>query len=235
MKGNLYLIPCLLGDASVSLSLPIENKHIIENCSEFIVENIREARRFIKKSGASNNLDTLVFHTLNKRTQPQDINNYLNTIDTGKNIGIISDAGCPGVADPGAAVIEIAHKKNIKVIPLIGPSSILLSLMASGFNGQSFSFHGYLPKEKFELDKKLRLLEKDSKTQNQTQIFIETPFRNDKILDNILATCNKNTLLCIATDITLDSEFIKTKNISDWKKNRPRINKRPTVFLLYCQ
>ncbi|MDL2223601.1 SAM-dependent methyltransferase [Bacteroidales bacterium OttesenSCG-928-M11] len=233
MQTALYLIPVTLGDTPITQVLPTYNREVILTIRHFIVENIRTARRFLKQTDASINIDELTFFVLNKHTRAEELDQFLTPVLNGCSVGIISEAGCPAIADPGADVVGIAQRKGIKVIPLVGPSSILLSLMASGFNGQSFSFHGYLPIDPNERAKSLKLLEQRIYTENQTQLFIETPYRNGKMLDDIIKTCKPGTKLCIATDITLDTEYIKTKNISDWKKSLPDLNKRPTIFLLY--
>lgn len=232
-KGTLYLIPTTLGDTAETADvIPMKVNSIINQIDEYIVENEKSARHYLKKAGIQKPLQELILHPLNQHTAPHEISGYLKSIGEGKNIGVISEAGCPGVADPGAEVVAIAHERNIKVVPLVGPSSILLSLMASGFNGQSFTFHGYLPKERTERIKKLKELEKAA-NRKQTQLFIETPYRNTHLLEDIVSTCESNTLLCIACDITLPSEFIKTKRVSEWKKQLPDINKKPTIFLMY--
>ena len=233
MHPALYLITATLGETPPKQVLPEYNIEIISRISYFIVENIRTARRFIKSILPNTDIDALTFFTLNKHTSPDDIAGYLNPLSDNKSIGIISEAGCPCVADPGADVVAIAQMRNFKVVPLVGPSSILLALMASGFNGQSFTFHGYLPIDAAERSKFLKLLEQNIITRNQTQIFIETPFRNNKMLENIIRNCRPQTKLCIAADITLPTEFIKTKSIEDWKKHFPDLNKRPCIFLLY--
>jgi len=231
-KGKLYLIPTTLGDSLTTYCLPEQIKDFVEICGEFIVENKRTARRFIKKIGANNDLDSLILHELNKHTNASEIPSYLKNLKNGINIGIISESGCPAVADPGANVVAIAHDKNIQVIPLVGPSSIIMALMASGFNGQNFAFNGYLPKNSAEKNKKIRQLEKVAAQLNQTQLFIEAPFRNQKLLDDILNTCLPATKLCIATELTTNAEKIITKTVLDWKKNIPNINKKNTVFLI---
>ena len=178
------------------------------------------------------NIDELTFFVLDKHTKPYDIPSFLNPIDQGHSIGLLSEAGCPGVADPGADIVLLAHNKKIRVIPMIGPSSILLSVMASGLNGQSFAFNGYLPVEKGDAIKTLKMLEDRSIKEKQTQLFIETPYRNLKILEDIIATCRPQTRLCIACDITTENEFIKTMTVAQWRKNKPDINKRPAIFLI---
>lgn len=232
-KGCLYLIPTTLGESQIDTVIPSHVKEIINTIDEYIVEDERSARRYLKKAGIIKDLAEIILHPLNKHTNTEEISSYLNNINNGKNIGIISEAGCPGVADPGAEMVKIAHQKNIRVVPLVGPSSILLALMASGFNGQNFTFNGYLPKEKGERIKKLKDLEKAIFQKNETQIFIETPFRNQNLLEDIVNICHPSTMLCIACDITLPSEFIQTKSVNEWKKKLPDINKRPAIFLIY--
>lgn len=233
-KGILYLIPTTLGDTTETADvIPVKINEIINTIDEYIVENEKSARHYLKKIGIKKSLQEIILHPLNQHTEAKEMSGYLNSIALGKNIGIISEAGCPGIADPGAEVVKVAHQKNIKVVPLVGPSSLLLALMASGFNGQNFTFNGYLPKERSERIKKIKELEKLAQQKNQTQLFIETPYRNMHLLEDILANCDNKTMLCIACDITLPTEFIKTKNIIDWKKQIPDINKRPTIFLIY--
>lgn len=233
MKGKLYLIPTTLGESQIDSVIPPHIKEIVNNIDFFIVENIRTVRRYLKKLDSSISIDDLTFYELNKHTSPNDINEYLKPTLEGKSIGLISEAGAPGVADPGADIVKLAHEAKIQVIPLVGPSSILLSLMASGMNGQNFAFVGYLPIKQPERIKQLQFLERRAQTENQTQIFIEAPYRNQKLLEDILKGCSSNTMLCIASDITLENEFIETKTISQWKKRVPDINKRPTIFLLH--
>ncbi|MDT8413355.1 MAG: SAM-dependent methyltransferase [Vicingaceae bacterium] len=231
-KGTLYLIPTTLGESAYDQVIPSFNNSVLQEIDVFIVENIKTARRFIKKMAPDKIIDDLVFHEINKRTNLDMLPTFLKPIDEGKNIGVISDAGCPGVADPGADVVALAHQKNIKVVPLVGPSSILLSLMASGFNGQSFCFNGYLPKEQKDRVRKLKDLERMAIAQKQTQLFIETPYRNQHVLTDLLANCNPNTKLCVAVDITMASEQIATKTIAEWKNTTIDLNKRPCIFLL---
>lgn len=233
-KGILYLIPTTLGDTAETADvLPVKVNDLINTIDEYIVENEKSARHYLKKMGIKKPLQEIVLHSLNQHTEPGAIWRYLQAIQTGKNIGVISEAGCPGIADPGAEVVRLAHENNITVCPLVGPSSIFLALMASGFNGQSFTFNGYLPKERNERVKKIKELEKTAFQKNQTQLFIETPYRNTHLLDDIVAVCDAQTKLCIACDVTLPTEFIKTKTIAVWKKQLPDINKRPAIFLLY--
>ncbi len=231
-NGTLYLIPVTLGDTPINQVIPDFNREIINTIDVYIVENIKIARRFLKKSAIKKPIDELIFFEINKHANQFDFPNFLNPLFEGRNIGILSDAGCPGVADPGADIVALAHQKNINVIPLIGPSSILLALMASGFNGQSFCFNGYLPKELKERKKKLKELEKRAIKLQQTQLFIETPYRNNNMLSTILENCFPTTLLCVAVDITLKSERISTKTIAEWKKIKLNLHKRPCLFLI---
>lgn len=230
---TLYLIPVTLGDSEPSRVLPAGNLEIIGRISFFIVENVRTARRFLKSVLPEIDIDSLTFFVLNKRTSPEIISGFLNPLEKGHDMGIISEAGCPAIADPGADVVSIAQERNVTVVPLVGPSSILLALMASGFNGQSFTFNGYLPIDAGDRTKMLKSLEQKATSGNTTQLFMETPFRNNKMLEDILRTCNPKTRLCIAADITLPTEFIKTKTIAEWKKQKLDLNKRPCIFLLY--
>ena len=231
MKGKLYLIPTTLGDSKVENVIPTYVLELINEINIYIVENVRTARRYLRKAGIKTPIDDLTFHVLDKRTKESELHSFLKEIKT-QNIGLISEAGCPGVADPGASIAAIAHERGIQVIPLVGPSSILLAQMASGFNGQNFAFVGYIPVKKPERLKAIQRLEKRSAIENQTQIFIETPYRNMHLFDDILHSCNKKTRLCIASDITLETEFIKTKSIAAWKNSRPELHKRPTIFLI---
>jgi len=229
----LYLIPTSLGETAFDKILPAYNIGIISELKFFIVENIRTARRFLKKANSQIDIDDLTFYELNQHTSPEQIISFIKPLFDGNNIGIISEAGCPAIADPGADVVALAQTHQFRVIPLVGPSSILLALMASGFNGQSFSFVGYLPIQANERSKTLKKLENRVYSENQSQIFIETPYRNMKMLEDILTACNVDTKLCIAADITLDTEFIQTKSIKNWKKQIPDLNKRPCIFILY--
>ena len=233
MSAKIYLIPTTLGDSPVENVIPKYVVDIINQTQHYIVENIKTARRYLIKAGIKTKIDDLTFYELNKHSSPEEYDSYLNPIKENKNIGIISEAGTPGVADPGADIVAIAHRRNIPVVPLVGPSSILLSVMASGLNGQSFAFVGYLPIKKPERIKRIKELERRSQVENQTQLFIETPYRNQHLLEDILSNCSPETKLCIATDITLESEFIKTKSIKEWKKGIPNLHKRPTIFLIH--
>ncbi|MCE3279778.1 MAG: SAM-dependent methyltransferase [Bacteroidetes bacterium] len=232
-KGLLYLIPTTLGDTAETMDvLPVKVNRVINTIDEYIVENEKSARHYLKKMCIQKPLQEIILHPLNQHTESSAISSYLNSITSGKNIGIISEAGCPGVADPGAEVVKLAHEKNITVVPLVGPSSILLALMGSGFNGQNFAFNGYLPKERGERIKKLKELEILAVKKNQAQLFIETPYRNMHLLEDLLGNCSHDTKLCIACDLTLPTEFIKTKTAGSWKKQLPELNKRPTIFIL---
>ena len=233
METALYLLPVTLGDTSIEKVLPSYNAEIIRGIRHFIVEDIRSARRFLKKVDHDVDIDSLTFYPLNKHTSPEDISSYLKPLIDGASMGVISEAGCPAVADPGADVVAIAQRKKLKVVPLVGPSSIILSVMASGFNGQSFAFHGYLPIEPRERSKKLKALEQRAYTENQTQLFIETPYRNHKMIEDILQNCRPQTKLCIAANITCDDEYIQTRAVKDWKGNLSDLSKIPCIFLLY--
>jgi 16S rRNA (cytidine1402-2'-O)-methyltransferase len=230
--GNLYLIPTTLGDNEPLEVLPISIKGAIENINYFIVENEKTARRFIKKISSKKSQSDLNLESLNKFTEPEIIPTFLQPCLEGHDVGVISEAGCPGIADPGADVVRIAHEKNIRVIPLVGPSSIFLALMASGFNGQNFAFNGYLPIEAGERKSKIKKLEKLSKDFDQSQLFIETPYRNDKLFAELCKTLNPYTKLCIACDITLPTEYIATKTIKDWSTEKLELHKRPAIFII---
>ena len=232
MQNKLYLIPTTLGDTSLVNVVPNQIFDLINEIDIYIVENIRTARRYLKKLNIKKEIDELTFFELNKHTSDNDINVFFNSYKS-QDIGLISEAGCPAVADPGADIVLLAHQNKIKVVPLVGASSILLSLMASGMNGQNFAFVGYIPIKKPERLKRLKFLEQRAKQEKQTQIFIEAPYRNMNLLDDILTICHQETLLCIASNITLDNESIQTKKIKDWKKNLPNIHKQASIFLLF--
>lgn len=233
MDIALYLLPVTLGDTAIEKVLPSYNKEIILGIKHFIVEDVRSARRFLKKVDAGIDIDGLTFYTLNKHTSPEDISGYLKPLAEGYAMGVISEAGCPAVADPGADVVAIAQRKNMKVIPLVGPSSIILSVMGSGFNGQSFAFHGYLPIEPSERIKRIKELELRIYNENQTQIFIETPYRNKKMMEDIVKACRPQTKLCIAANITCEGEYIHTKTVKEWRGKLPDLAKIPCIFLIY--
>ncbi len=233
MDKALYLLPVTLGDTDVDSVLPAYNKEVIKNIRHFIVEDVRSARRFLKKVDKDTDIDALTFYPLNKHTSAEAISGYLKPLEEGFSMGVISEAGCPAVADPGADVVAIAQRKNLKVVPLVGPSSIILSVMGSGFNGQSFAFNGYLPIEPAERAKKLKMLEQRAYSEQQTQLFIETPYRNNKMVEDILRTCRPQTRLCIAANITCEGEYIKTKTVKEWQGKVPDLTKTPCIFLLY--
>lgn len=230
--GILYLIPTTLGDNEPLEVLPILVKKRIEEINGYIVENEKTARRFIKKICPSKRQPTLQFFILNKFTQETELPDFLEPCLKGENMGLLSEAGCPGVADPGADIVKLAHTKGIKVVPLVGPSSILLALMASGMNGQSFAFNGYLPIDNKERKMELKRLEKLSFDKKQSQLFIETPYRNNKMMEEICTTLQPDTLVCVACDLTLTTEFILTKPVSYWKKNIADLHKRPAIFII---
>ncbi|HZH70190.1 MAG TPA: SAM-dependent methyltransferase [Flavobacteriaceae bacterium] len=232
-SGVLYLIPTTLGETNPLEVLPISVKKIIEETDIYIVENEKSARRFIKSICPGKSQPKLRFYHLNKYTNSIELPEYLEPCIQGQNVGILSEAGCPGIADPGAEVVKLAHNKNIKVIPLVGPSAVLLAMMASGMNGQSFAFNGYLPIEKSDRKKEIKRLEKLSFDQKQSQSFIETPYRNNAILEDLLQSLAPQTQLCIACDITLSSEFIVTKRVAEWKKSQVDLHKRPTIFIIH--
>ncbi|GHT53958.1 S-adenosylmethionine-dependent methyltransferase [Bacteroidia bacterium] len=232
-KPALYLIPVTLGETPIERVLPPYNTEIIAKIRHFIVENVRTARRFLKQTDPDFPIDDCTFFTLNKHTSRGELSEFLKPIADGYSMGIISEAGCPAIADPGADVVAMAQHKNIPVVPLVGPSSILLALMASGFNGQSFAFNGYLPIDGEERLKTLKQLEQRIYAEHQTQLFIETPYRNNKMIDDILKTCKPTTKLCIAADITTKNERIFTKTIAEWRKNTPKLEKTPCIFAIY--
>ncbi|MCF6350879.1 MAG: SAM-dependent methyltransferase [Flavobacteriaceae bacterium] len=231
-RGKLYLIPTTLGNNEPLEVLPYAVKQVIERNNHFIVENEKSARRFIKRLVPKKLQENLNIYVLDKYTNEIDIQNYLNVCDEGINIGLLSEAGVPAIADPGAIIVTLAHQKNIRVQPLVGPSSILMAMMASGLNGQNFAFNGYLPIGDKEKKQTIKQLERLSKEKKQSQIFIETPYRNNKLLIELLRTLTPNTKLCIATDITLETEYIKTHEIKDWKNIKIDLHKRPTIFIV---
>jgi 16S rRNA (cytidine1402-2'-O)-methyltransferase len=232
-NGNLYLIPTRLGDNPPLEVLPLSIKKVVEKLTIYIVENEKTARRFIKRISPKKSQSSLQLHILNKFTDETDLPSFLESCKQGESIGLLSEAGCPGIADPGAEIVKIAHENDIKVIPLVGPSSIVLALMSSGMNGQNFAFNGYLPIDKVQRKSELKRLERLSSEQNQSQIFIETPYRNNKMLEDMCTVLGKNTRICVACDITLPTEYIKTKTASNWKKVMVDLHKRPTIFIIH--
>lgn len=233
LKGKLYLIPTTLGEMEPQDVLPQTVKRAIDFIDHYIVENEKTSRRFIKSVHPEKIQASLKIFTLNKHTEVSEHNAMIAPCLSGINIGLMSEAGCPGVADPGAVIVKLAHENGIQVIPLVGPSSILLAMMASGMNGQSFAFNGYLPIDKSEKKTAVKNFEKLSHDKNQSQLFIETPYRNNKLLEDLLQALQPNTHLCIATDITLPSEYIKTFRISEWKKIKVDLHNRPTIFIIH--
>ena len=231
----LYLIPVTLGDSPLQQVLPAHNKEVILGIKHFIVEEVRTARRFLKQVDRSINIDELTFCPMGKHADAALFSKYLEPLRKGESIGVISEAGCPAVADPGADVVAIAQREGLKVVPLVGPSSILLAVMGSGFNGQSFAFHGYLPINPAERAKRIKQLESRSAAEHQTQLFIETPYRNHKMIADLLATCNPRTRLCVASGLTTEQEFLRSKTIKEWKQTPPPdLNKIPTIFAIYA-
>ena len=231
--GKLYLIPTRLGDNPPLEVLPISIKKIIELVDDYIVENEKTARRFIKVISSNKSQAKLELKVLNKYTEAEEFSNFLDPCKQGKHMGLLSEAGCPGIADPGADVIQLAHQNNIQVVPLVGPSSIILALMSSGMNGQNFAFNGYIPIDSQERKSTLKRLERLSFEQNQTQLFIETPYRNNKVLEDIIKTLHPSTQLCVACDLTLPSEYIKTMTIREWQKENIDLHKRPAIFIIH--
>lgn len=233
LPGSLYLIPVPLAENASAKSFTPYLVETINHINEYIVENSKTARRFLKEAGLQTPQSELIIHDYGKHSRDGNINEFFTGLLAGKDVGLMSEAGCPGVADPGAEIVALAHEKGIKVLPLVGPSSILLALMASGFSGQSFTFHGYLPIDKLQRANKIKELEALAERHSQTQIFIETPFRNNPILEEILRSCKSETRLCIACDLTSEDEFVQTKSIREWKMKVPELHKRPAIFLLY--
>jgi len=227
---TLFLIPTILAHDTQETVLPPQIKAVVSELNVFFVEELRTARRFISSLKLNKIIDDITFYELNKDTPHDQTLAQLKKLKT--DAGIISEAGCPGVADPGAVAVGFAHQLGYKVVPLVGPSSILMALMASGFNGQSFTFNGYLPIDKLARMKSLKDLEQIAKKKQQTQIFMETPFRNNQLLEDILQNLNSETFLCIACNVTAEDEFIKTVRVKDWRKSKPDLHKRPTIFLL---
>jgi len=231
-KGHLYLIPVTLGDVDPLEVMPISIKRVIESVDHYVVENEKTARRSIKMIAPDKQQSILEFSLINKYTEPSEIPAFLDPCLEGKPMGLMSEAGVPGIADPGADVVAIAHEKGIRVIPMVGPSSILMAMMASGLNGQNFAFNGYLPIDAKERKHKIIELEQRSRQEQQAQSFIETPYRNNKMIEVLVSSLHPDTLLCIACDISLPTEFIKTQSISQWKKNAVDLHKRPAMFVI---
>lgn len=230
--GKLYLIPTTLGDTEPLEVLPIAIKRAIEQINHYVVENEKTARRFIKKISPRKSQPDLIINSLNKFTEAELVPSFLDPCLAGFHVGLLSEAGCPAIADPGSDLIRIAHEKGIQVVPLVGPSSILMALMASGLNGQSFAFNGYLPIDTRARKAAIKRYEKLSESAQQSQIFIETPYRNDSLLEELLNTLREESYLCIACDISLATEFIKTMEVKDWKKQKPELHKKPAIFII---
>ncbi|HEY1039795.1 MAG TPA: SAM-dependent methyltransferase [Bacteroidia bacterium] len=230
-KGTLYLLPSGMGNNDPLRIIPQYNIHIMSSIKHFIVENGKTARVFLKDTVPGIVLQERSYYELNNHTEAKDFVEYLKPLTAGENVGLMSEAGCPGIADPGAEIVKLAHEQGIKVVPLVGPSSIFMALMASGFNGQSFAFNGYLPKDKHERSRKIKEYERMAATKNQSQLFIETPYRNEQLLQELLQTLPPASKLLIACDITTANEYIKTKYVADWKKQTlPDLSKRPCIF-----
>jgi len=233
-KGTLYLVPATLGEGSAETVLPAGTLSVLRRLDHFIVEELRTARRFLLKGGVpASRLDGIRFLVYNEHSQDDVVYECLEPALNGHDIGLLSEAGAPCVADPGAEIVRMAHENGIRVVPLTGPSSLLLALMASGFNGQHFAFHGYLPAEKALREKKIKELERMAHEKNQTQIFIETPYRNRQLFESLVKTCSPGTQLCIAASLTAGDEMIATRTIAEWRESVPDLHKKPVIFLLY--
>jgi 16S rRNA (cytidine1402-2'-O)-methyltransferase len=230
-KGKVYLIPCVIADATQSAVIPPSVKDILPSVSYFLVENVRTARRFLSSLKVYESIEPLIFEVLDKDTDPTVMAELFRPVSEGKNVGVLSEAGCPGVADPGALAVEYAHRNDFTVVPLVGPSSLLLSLMASGLNGQRFAFHGYLPVESKSLISGIKEYERESKQKRQTQIFIETPYRNNQLMSALMKALHEETNLTVALDLTGKNELVKTYSVRKWKTINPEFPKVPAVFL----
>lgn len=233
MKGKLYLIPTTLGETEPLEVMPYSVRKMIEQIDHYIVENEKSARRFIKKITPKKSQPDLQIMLLDKYAEELETRTYLNACDEGINVGLLSEAGVPAVADPGATIVKLAHEKGVQVVPLVGPSSILMALMASGMNGQNFAFNGYLPIDKMDRKKAIKELERLSKERDQSQIFIETPYRNEKMFSDLKAVLTPGTRLCIAVDISLPTEYIRTYTTKEWKQQQPDLHKRPAIFIIH--
>ena len=232
MKGRLFLIPSPLGDNDPAEVIPAGVLSMLPSISTYVVEAVRTARRYLSAAGLKGHVQDLEFHELNEHTTPEEVDALMKLFDDGRDVGLITEAGLPAVADPGAQLVRLCHRHGVEVVPMSGPSSLMLALMASGLNGQSFAFLGYLPAKTEERRQALRSIEKHSSTARQTKIFIETPYRNDSLLADILSVCRADTEVCIAANITMPDAFIRTKTAGEWKKSVPTIGKRPCVFLI---
>lgn len=232
-RAALYLMPVGLSDVLPSAVVPQANIEIAANIRWFVVENVRTARRWLRRCDPSFSFDGIDFKELNKHTNPEEISSFLEPLRRGESVGMMSEAGCPAVADPGAALVEIAQREGLKVVPLVGPSSILMSLMASGFNGQSFCFHGYLPIDEAERKSAIKKLERESEDHDRTQIFIETPYRNNKLMEMLLSTLSRDTMLCVASGLTAEDELVTSLSVELWKCKKFDFTKIPSIFLIY--
>lgn len=232
MKGKLYLIPSPLGDNDPAEVIPAPTLALLQNIGCYVVEEVRTARRYLSKAGLKGHIAELEFHELNEHTTPAEVEALAGLFEDGRDVGLITEAGLPAVADPGSALVALCHRQGIDVVPQVGPSSLMLALMSSGLNGQSFAFLGYLPAKTDERRNAIKSIEKTSQAHRQTQIFIETPYRNDSMMADLLQVCQPSTRLCIAANITMPDAYIKTMKVSEWKKNKIEIGKRPCVFLI---
>lgn len=232
-KGSLFLIPVPLAENSADKVLTVYQQDLINNISTYIVENEKTARHWLKQMHIKIPQSELVLHNYGKHSEKTDISTYFKELETGQDVGLMSEAGCPAVADPGSEIVAEAHRRGIKVVPMVGPSSILLALMASGFSGQSFTFHGYLPIDKVQRSKRIKELENMAERNHQTQIFIETPFRNNQMLEELLRSCSSKTQLCVAVNVTSEDEQIISRPVEQWRKLKVDFHKKPAIFLLF--
>ncbi len=232
MKGKLYLIPSPLGDNEPAEVIPAPTLALLQNIGCYVVEEVRTARRYLSKAGLKGHIGELEFHELNEHTTPAEVEALADLFEDGRDVGLITEAGLPAVADPGSALVALCHRQGIDVVPQVGPSSLMLALMSSGLNGQSFAFLGYLPAKTDERRSAIKAIEKTSQAHRQTQLFIETPYRNDSMMADLLQVCQPSTRLCIAANITMPDAYIKTKKVSEWRKEKIEIGKRPCVFLI---
>ena len=232
MKGKLYLIPSPLGDYDPEVVIPAPTLDLLQRIGCYVVEEVRTARRYLSRAGLKGHIQELEFHELNEHTSAAEVERLVALFEDGRDVGLISEAGLPAVADPGSALVALCHRHGIEVVPQVGPSSLMMALMSSGLNGQSFTFCGYLPAKTEERRSAIKSIEKTSQSKRQTQIFIETPYRNDAMFSDLLQSCRPSTRICIAADITMPDEFIRTKTVAEWKKENPIIGKRPCVFLM---
>lgn len=232
MKGKLYLIPSPLGDNDPAEVIPAPTLALLQGIDCYVVEEVRTARRYLSRAGLKGRIQDLEFHELNEHTSQEEVEKLATLFKDGRDVGLISEAGLPAVADPGAALVALCHRCGIEVVPQVGPSSLMMSLMASGLNGQSFAFCGYLPAKTEERRSAIKAIEKTSHSLRQTQIFIETPYRNDSMLSDLLQSCRPSTRICVAANITMPDAYIRTKTVSEWKKENLIIGKRPCVFLM---